>query len=37
MDVMIAVMLIIGFLAFLMDRGLRQMQRSLLHWQDRSY
>jgi NitT/TauT family transport system permease protein len=35
MDVMIAVMLIIGLLAFLMDRGMRGMQRSLLRWQDR--
>ena len=36
MDVMIAVMLIIGLLAFLMDRGLREAQRRLLRWQDRA-
>lgn len=33
MDVMIAVMLIIGLLAFLMDRGMRETQRRLLRWQ----
>jgi ABC-type nitrate/sulfonate/bicarbonate transport system permease component len=36
MDVMIAVMLIIGLLAMLMDRSLRLAQRSLLHWQERA-
>jgi ABC-type nitrate/sulfonate/bicarbonate transport system permease component len=35
MDVMVAVMLIIGLLAFLMDRGLREAQRWLLRWQER--
>ena len=35
MDVMIAVMLIIGLLAFLMDRGMRELQRWLLRWQER--
>jgi len=34
MDVMIAVMLIIGLLAFLMDRGMRELQRHLLRWQE---
>jgi ABC-type nitrate/sulfonate/bicarbonate transport system permease component len=37
MDVMIAVMLIIGLLAFLMDRGMREVQRRLLRWQERAY
>jgi NitT/TauT family transport system permease protein len=37
MDVMIAVMLIIGLLAFLMDRGMREVQRWLLRWQERGY
>jgi len=36
MDVMVAVMLIIGLLAFLMDRGMREVQRALLHWQERT-
>lgn len=35
MDVMIAVMLIIGLLAFLMDRGMRELQRWMLRWQVR--
>lgn len=34
MDVMIAVMLIIGLLALLMDRGMRWVQRRLLRWQE---
>jgi NitT/TauT family transport system permease protein len=34
MDVMIAVMLIIGLLALLMDRGMRWVQRRLLGWQE---
>lgn len=34
MDVMIAVMFIIGLLAFLMDRGIRETQRRLLGWQE---
>lgn len=34
MDVMIAVMLIIGLSAFLMDRGMREIQRRLLRWQE---
>lgn len=34
MDVMIAVMLIIGLIAFLMDRSLREVQRRLLRWQE---
>jgi len=34
MDVMIAVMLIIGLLALLMDRGMRRVQRRLLRWQE---
>jgi NitT/TauT family transport system permease protein/sulfonate transport system permease protein len=34
MDVMIAVMLIIGLLALLMDRGMRWAQRRLLAWQE---
>jgi ABC-type nitrate/sulfonate/bicarbonate transport system permease component len=33
MDVMVAVMAIIGLLAFLMDRGLRLVQRRVLRWQ----
>jgi NitT/TauT family transport system permease protein/sulfonate transport system permease protein len=36
MDIMIAVMLIIGLLAFVMDRGMREVQRRLLHWQERA-
>lgn len=36
MDVMIAVMLIIGLLAFAMDRGMRWSQRHLLAWQEGS-
>ncbi len=36
MDVMVAVMLIIGLLAFLMDRAMRELQRRLLRWQERS-
>ncbi len=36
MDVMVAVMFIIGLLAFLMDRGLRETQRWLLRWQERN-
>lgn len=35
MDVMLAVTLIIGLLAFLMDRGMRGVQRRLLRWQER--
>ena len=35
MDVMVAVMLIIGLLAFAMDRGMRETQRRLLRWQER--
>jgi ABC-type nitrate/sulfonate/bicarbonate transport system permease component len=34
MDVMIAVMLIIGLLAFLMDLGMRKLQGWLLRWQE---
>ena len=34
MDVMIAVMLIIGLLALLMDRGMRWAQKRLLAWQE---
>ena len=34
MDVMIAVMLIIGLLALLMDRGMRWLQLRLLAWQE---
>lgn len=34
MDVMVAVMFIIGLLAFAMDRGLRLLQRRLLAWQE---
>jgi len=34
MDVMIAVMLIIGLLALLMDRGMRWLQMRLLAWQE---
>jgi ABC-type nitrate/sulfonate/bicarbonate transport system permease component len=34
MDVMVAVMLIIGVFAFVMDRGMRWMQRRLLVWQE---
>lgn len=34
MDVMVAVMLIIGLLAFAMDRGLRWSQHRLLSWQE---
>ncbi len=37
MDVMIAVMLIIGLLAFLMDRGMRAVQEWLLRWQERTH
>jgi len=36
MDVMVAVMFIIGLLAFAMDRGLREIQRRLLRWQERA-
>ncbi len=36
MDIMIAVMLIIGLIAFIMDRGLRELQRRLLRWQERA-
>jgi ABC-type nitrate/sulfonate/bicarbonate transport system permease component len=36
MDVMVAVMLIIGLLAFAMDRGMREAQRRLLRWQERN-
>lgn len=34
MDIMIAVMLIIGVIAFAMDRGLRGVQRRLLVWRE---
>jgi ABC-type nitrate/sulfonate/bicarbonate transport system permease component len=34
MDVMVAVMLMIGLLALLMDRGMRWLQRRLLRWQE---
>jgi ABC-type nitrate/sulfonate/bicarbonate transport system permease component len=34
MDVMVAVMLIIGLLALAMDRGMRLLQRRLLAWQE---
>ncbi|MGD9946646.1 MAG: ABC transporter permease [Burkholderiaceae bacterium] len=34
LDVMIAVMLMIGLLAFVMDRGLRLLQRRLLAWEE---
>lgn len=37
MDMMVAVMLVIGLLAFLMDRGLRLLQRRLLVWQEVHY
>ena len=35
LDVMVAVMFIIGLLAFLMDRAMRELQRWLLRWQER--
>jgi ABC-type nitrate/sulfonate/bicarbonate transport system permease component len=35
LDVMVAVMFIIGLLAFMMDRGMREMQGRLLRWQER--
>jgi ABC-type nitrate/sulfonate/bicarbonate transport system permease component len=35
LDVMVAVMFIIGLLAFVMDRGLRETQRRMLRWQER--
>jgi len=35
MDVMVAVMFIIGLLAFVMDRGMQETQRRLLRWQER--
>jgi len=35
LDVMVAVMFIIGLLAFVMDRALRETQRRLLRWQER--
>lgn len=37
MDIMVAVMLIIGLLAFAMDRGMRELQRRLLRWQERPH
>jgi ABC-type nitrate/sulfonate/bicarbonate transport system permease component len=37
MDVMVAVMFIIGLMAFTMDRGLRLLQRRLLVWQEAHY
>jgi len=37
MDMMVAIMLVIGLLAFLMDRGLRLLQTRLLVWQEAHY
>ncbi|MGE0799699.1 MAG: ABC transporter permease [Lautropia sp.] len=34
LDMMMAVMLVIGLLAFVMDRGLRRLQRRLLAWEE---
>lgn len=37
LDIMVAVMLIIGLIAFVMDRGMRELQRRLLRWQERHH